>query len=49
MDITAVRTMWGEGISAFVITITPHLEVANYTFCKILSGSLTDDSYDRSG
>lgn len=46
VDITAVRTMWGEGISAFVITITPHQEVANYTFCKILRGSLTDDSYE---
>ena len=46
MDITAVRTMWGDGIPAFVITITPHIEVANYTFHKIIRGNLTDDSYE---
>lgn len=46
VDITAVRTMWGDGIPAFVITITPHIEVANYTFHKIIRGNLTDDSYE---
>ena len=46
VDITAVRTMWGDTIPAFVITITPHIEVANYTFHKIIRGNLTDNSYE---
>lgn len=46
VDITAVRTMWGDKIPAFVITITPHIEVANYTFHKIIRGNLTDNSYE---
>ena len=46
VDVTAVRVVWGEGTRAFLLTITSHIEVANYTFYRIIRGNLTDDTYD---
>ena len=36
----------GDKNPRIVITITPHIEVANYTFHKIIRGNLTDNSYE---
>lgn len=46
VDVTAVRTIWEKKTKAFILTITPHIEVANYTFYKIIRGNLTDNTYE---
>lgn len=46
VDLTAVRTKWEDEIPAFVVTITPHIEMANHSFRKVLRGNLSDNSYE---
>ncbi len=46
LDLTAVRVQWEDTIPAFVVTITPHIEMADYSFHKVLRGNLTDDSFE---
>ncbi len=46
VDIVAVRMQWENRIPAFIITVTPHMQVINYTYYKILRVNLTTDHYD---
>ncbi|HBN55479.1 MAG TPA: hypothetical protein DD414_01775 [Lachnospiraceae bacterium] len=46
VDIVAVRMQWENQIPAFIITVTPHMQVINYTYYKILRVNLTTDHYD---
>ncbi len=46
VDTVASRILWGDDIPAFVITVTPHMEAASFTYHKILRANLTKDHYD---
>ena len=46
VEIAATRIQWGGDIPAFLIMITPHVEVASYTYSKILRANLTTDSFE---
>lgn len=46
VDMVATRTLWQDSIPAFVVTVTPRLETAGYTYRKILRVNLKTDSYD---
>ena len=45
VEIAATRIMWEETIPAFMIAVTPHAEVANHIYHKVLRGNLTTDSF----
>ncbi len=46
VDMVATRTLWQDTIPAFVVTVTPRLETAGYTYRKILRVDLKADTYD---
>lgn len=46
VDTVASRILWEDSIPAFVITVTPHMEAASFTYHKILRANLTKDHYD---
>ena len=46
LDLVARRVIWGDGISAFVITVTSHMEELSYIYRKILRVNLTRNSYN---
>lgn len=46
VEVVAARILWENTIPAVMITITPHAEVASYTYSKILKANLTEDSYE---
>ena len=46
VDMVATRTLWQDAIPAFVVTVTPRLETAGYTYRKILRVDLKEDTYD---
>lgn len=46
VDIVATRIMWQDEIPAFSVAVTPHADVASYTYDKILKGNLTADSFE---
>ncbi len=46
VDITAVRTKWGNEIPAFIITVTPHVQAISHAYHKILRVNLTKDQYE---
>ena len=46
VDTVATRILWEDSIPAFVITVTPHMEAASFTYHKILRANLTKDHYD---
>ena len=46
VDMVATRILWQGAIPAFVVTATPRLESAGYTYRKILRVDLKQDSYD---
>ena len=45
VEIAATRILWEETIPAFMIAVTPHAEVANHIYHKILRGNLSTDSF----
>ncbi len=45
VEIAATRIMWEETIPAFMIAVTPHAEVANHIYHKILRGNLSTDTF----
>lgn len=45
VEIAATRIMWEETVPAFMITVTPYAEVANYVYHKVLRGNLSTDSF----
>lgn len=47
VDVTATRIRWQDEIPAFVITVVPHYETANYTYDKILRCDLENGSFER--
>lgn len=46
MDIIATRIMWKESIPAFLITLSPHVDAANFTYHMILRADLTADNFE---
>ena len=44
VDIVAVRVLWEDRIPAFVITLTPHMEVSSYIYRQLLRADLTRDT-----
>ncbi len=45
VEIAATRIMWEETIPAFMIAVTPHADVANHIYHKILRGNLSTDTF----
>ncbi|MCI8401988.1 MAG: response regulator [Lachnospiraceae bacterium] len=45
VDIAASRIRWEDRIPAFVVTVTPHMESASYTYHRILRANLDSDRY----
>jgi hypothetical protein len=45
VDLVATRVFWEENIPAFVITVTPRIEVAGYAYRKIMRVDLSNGSY----
>lgn len=46
VEVLATRIMWKDTIPAVMITISPHAEMASYTYKKILKVNLTEDSLE---
>ena len=46
VDIAAVRTLWEQKIPAFIITVSPHIQMISHTYHKILRVNLTKDRYE---
>lgn len=46
VDITAIRTVWGGEIPAFVVTVAPWMDSGGYTYRKILRVDLEHDRCD---
>lgn len=46
VDIMAVRTLWEQKVPAFIITVTPHMQMISHTYHKILRVNLTQDHYE---
>ena len=46
VDMVATRMLWEGQIPAFLITLTPHVEVSSYTYYRIVRGNLTTGSYE---
>lgn len=46
VDMVATRMLWKDEIPAFVVTVTPRIEAANYTYRKILRLNLNRNRYD---
>ena len=45
VEIAATRILWEDTVPAFMITVTPYAEVANYVYHKVLRGNLTTDGF----
>ena len=46
VEIAATRIRWGDDIPAVIITITPYVEAASYTYSGILRANLTSDCFE---
>ncbi|MDE6607093.1 MAG: hypothetical protein K2K54_04965, partial [Lachnospiraceae bacterium] len=46
VEVLATRIMWKDTVPAVMITISPHAEMASYTYKKILKVNLTTDSLE---
>lgn len=46
VDMVATRMLWKDSVPAFVVTVTPRIEAANYTYRKILRLNLGRNRYD---
>ena len=46
VDIVATRITWEESVSAFLITVMPHVEAVSNAYNKILKVNLTEDTYE---
>ncbi len=46
VDIVATRITWEESVSAFLITVMPHVEAVSNAYNKILKVYLTEDTYE---
>lgn len=46
VDIVATRIMWRGSVPAFSVAVTPHADIASYTYDKILKADLTADSFE---
>ena len=42
----ATRITWEESVSAFLITVMPHVEAVSNAYNKILKVNLTEDTYE---
>lgn len=46
VEVLATRIMWKDTVPAVMITVSPHAEMASYTYKKILKVNLTEDSLE---
>lgn len=46
VDMVATRMLWKDTVPAFVVTVTPRIEAAGYTYRKILRLNLNANRYD---
>lgn len=46
VDMVATRMLWKDEVPAFVVTVTPRIEAASYTYRKILRMNLNRNRYD---
>lgn len=46
VKITATRLLWEDEIPAFVVTLVPYVETANYVYHEVMRGDLLSDSYE---
>lgn len=46
VDVAAIRTLWGDGIPAFIVTLTPHIEASSFNCHRLIRANLTRDSYE---
>ena len=46
VDMVATKMSWEDQIPAYMITLTPHVEVSSYTYYRIARGNLTTGSYE---
>lgn len=46
VDIVATRVLWNDTVPAFVITVSPHMEAADFAYHSIFRINLTQDRYE---